>query len=201
MSVLLMVCGQAQLRFVGVCDLARSGETHLLLPFSPRRQDYPRDRWQLRARDVDIAISKEATMRLLSLLVLLSLSILSAADIIARSICGCSSSTHRGYSLVFSYLPARALNTTLVITDRCVAEIGPGACGQVNQHESLIMRSMFDTDVEQDLTYLKKYSNTTAGHTLRYHRELFGPDEYEFDGSGRRKIPTKAPKTVPDVKV
>lgn len=46
----------------------------------------------------------------------------------------------------------------------------------------------------------QRVQNTTNGHTFKYHRKLVGPDEYELDNSGRRKVPVKQAKEMENVK-
>lgn len=118
---------------------------------------------------------------LISILALLTNII--TADIVGRTQCKCSSPSgaYRGFVFVFSYLPKNHQETTLIIQDLCFSAIRLGACSQ-------------------DLTYLKEYKTELDGHVFKYHRELFGPDEYEIDGSGRRDIPVKAAHEMGDVK-
>ena len=110
------------------------------------------------------------------------------ADIIARSICTCasSSSAYTAYAFMFSYLPSSAyllrppssdLNNTWIVSDYC----GPS------------------TRCSQDFTYLRAYRVEQNRREFVYHRELFGPDQYEFDGSGRRDVPVKQAREIEDV--
>ncbi|KAF2688696.1 hypothetical protein K458DRAFT_384873 [Lentithecium fluviatile CBS 122367] len=110
-------------------------------------------------------------LTLLTLLLALLLP-LATADNLTGALCTCSSSTYRGYTFSFTFTPFLLPNSTPSIHDDCIAEMGPGG-------------------YDQDLTYLKKYSTAQHNHTFRYHRDLWGPDEYEFDGSGARKVPAR----------
>ena len=87
---------------------------------------------------------------------------------------------------MFSYLstspsllqsPPSNTNNTFIIPDYC----GPS------------------TTCTQDFTYLRAYKVNKGGHEFVYHRELFGPDQYEFDGSGKRDVPVQQAKEVDDV--
>ncbi|KAF1961517.1 hypothetical protein CC80DRAFT_500766 [Byssothecium circinans] len=125
----------------------------------------------------------------------LLLAVLTAADKLTRS-------QYLSISLILRPSPSPSLssyssynttntttnNTTEIpisisITDTCIAPMGPGACNQ-------------------DTTYLKPYTNHTAdgAHTFRYHRNLLSADAYEWDGSGKRKVPVREAKdSVEDV--
>lgn len=111
------------------------------------------------------------------------------ADIIARSLCTCTSPTplYTGYVFLFSYLstspsflhsPSSNINNTYLIADYC----GPS------------------TSCSQDFFCLRAYKAAKNEHAFTYHRELVGPDQYEVDGSGRGGgVPVKQARQVGDV--
>jgi hypothetical protein len=117
------------------------------------------------------------TMLLLTLLPFFLVSTLTTAASLIRTLCTCTctSPTHRGYTLTltftFTFTPHPSTNSTpsYTIYDKCVSEMGPGGCNE-------------------DVTYLEKYTITQNNHTSAYHRNLFGPDEYDFDGRGKQKV-------------
>jgi hypothetical protein len=111
------------------------------------------------------------TMLLLTLLPFFLVSTLTTAASLIRTLCTCTSPTHRGYTLIFTSTPHPSTNSTLSYTihDKCVSEMDRGGCNE-------------------DVTYLEKYTITQSNHTFAYHRNLFGPDEYEFDGRGKQQV-------------
>jgi hypothetical protein len=55
--------------------------------------------------------------------------------------------------------------------------------------------------LQDAVTYLKKYTVTQSNHTFAYRRNLFGPDKYEFDVSGKKKVPVREAQELGDVNV
>jgi hypothetical protein len=90
-----------------------------------------------------------------------------AADKVYRYECTCSGNGSVGYYLEYQYSRASEPNSPYVAIDQCQ---GPtGSCSQ-------------------DLTYLSAIKATKNGHTFKYHRNILQQDDYEFDGSGEKKL-------------
>lgn len=100
------------------------------------------------------------------------------ADMLSSSLCTCASpSSYLSSSPSLLRSPPSNMHNTHTISDSCGTS----------------------TSYSQDSTYLRAYKATKNGHSFVHHRELFGPDQYEVDGSGGRDGPVAQAREGRDV--